>query len=82
MALETIPTPEKQKHIPYLTDEDYVNIFAGNKKEDVVEWMEQEGIEPDEEGYVNVHMNGKNERIDVVDNLGHFYRTLDEGEDE
>ncbi len=73
MALETIPVPEKQTEMPLITNEEFLEIFGGGEREIVEEWLEEKGIEPDEEGYIKVNIEGQIERVDVVDDIGKFY---------
>jgi len=78
MGLETISVPEKQKHIPNLTNEEYFEIFGGGDREKIEEWMQKQGIEPDEEGYLRINIGSKEERVDVADDIGKIYEMDEE----
>jgi hypothetical protein len=69
MSLETIPTPQEEKDIPSITNEEYIKYFGGDK-ENLEEWMETKGIEADENGHAVIKIDGKTEKIDVSDDIG------------
>jgi hypothetical protein len=71
MGLETISIPEKKKDIPSITDEEYLQYLGGNK-ENLEEWLQKKGIEPDEDGCALINIGGKIEKVDITDDIGHI----------
>lgn len=69
MGLETISVPEKEKNIPSITNEEYLQRFGGDK-ENFEKWLQEKNIVPDEEGHALINISGKIEKVDITDDIG------------
>ncbi len=59
MNFESISTPEKEKEIPKITAEEWIRYSGRNKEdEEFKAWIEKKGIEFDDNGIVEVELDG------------------------
>jgi len=67
MNFESISTPEKEKEIPKITAEEWIK-YSGGKKDDeeFKAWMEEKGIEFDDNGNTEVELDGDVVRLEQV----------------
>lgn len=60
MNFDKIPTPEEGKKIPEITTEEWIKYSGGKKNdEEFKAWMEEKGIEFDDNGITEVNLDGK-----------------------
>ncbi len=60
MGFEKNLTPEKEKDIPRITTEEWLKYSGGNKDdEEFKKWIEEKGIEFDENGITVVNLDGE-----------------------
>ena len=60
MSFESISTPEKEKSIPKITTEEWLEHSGGNIDDEKFRaWMKDKGIEFDEDGIAEVDLNGE-----------------------